>query len=432
MLNFRVCTPEELTKKISSNQQVIKRKTMKKFIWLLLTLPALVLASSSNQFNFLSISDVHLNAEQTHIMQINPTGYDAQNDMDYNSFNKLMIAIKNTRSSMSDKPYFIIYLGDMVGHNDSILDRSAYVKKNENVIFKRLLNDFPDTPIITIFGNNDSTQSDYGDFQNNNISPFTIAENAGFKNGFLSTGLICNNEKSSDKFPCLLKQFRKNGYFSILLKKNLMLIGLNSVMFSPNHQRNTAEFEKQFEFLESELQLAQSEKIKVIIATHIPVGDNVYDGSAFWKDSPRNTFLDIISKYRQEIVGLLAGHTHMEEFKIIQFPDGERLGQYLTAGLSTSHGNSPSFKTFSMKIENNEWIIENYTTYQIHDNKLSFSKYYDFFYTYCQNSNHTKNINDCLYSINFDDILPQYTVNNPNYSNYSAQDPSVFFVKVKS
>lgn len=156
---------------------------MKKFICLLLTLPALVLALSSGQFNFLSISDVHLNTEQTHIMQINPAGYDAKNDMDYDSFDKLMTAVKNTHSSI---------------------------------------------------------------------------------------------------------------------------------------------------------------------------------------------------------------------------------------------------------IENDEWIIQNYTTYQIHDNKLSFSKYYDFFTTYCQASNHTKKINDCLYSINFDDTLPQYTVNNPNYSNYPAKSSNAFFVRLKN
>lgn len=401
---------------------------MKNFILGLSMLPVLAFSLSNEQFKFLSISDIHLNIEQAQIMQINPAGYNSNNDMDYYSFNKLMTAVKNTTAFMTDKPYFVIYLGDMVGHSDSSFNRIEYVKKNENVIFKRLLHDFPSTPIINIFGNNDSVESNYGDFQHDDISPFTIAESSGFKNGFLSTGLICGEVGKNNKFPCLLKQFREEGYFSVLLKNNLMLVGLNSVMFSPNHHEKKSDFEKQFQFLKSELQLARRKHIRVILAMHIPVGNNVYDGSSFWKSYPKAIFLKIVSEYRKEISAILVGHTHMEEFNLIKILNEKTLGQYFTAGLSTSHGNSPSLKVFIMRNEKNKWYINDYMSYQFHGCETYFTKYYSFSNEYCKNSDSKKNINDCLYSVNFDDALQRYTVNNPNYLNYLVKAPSEFFI----
>ena len=387
---------------------------------------------ANTDLHFLSLSDIHLNIEQDQVMQVDPSGYNPGNDMDMNTFSEIMRLIKENIFIRKDKPDFVLYLGDMVGHESlEGINRVKFVTENETRVFKTLLKTFPNTPIINVFGNNDSPEKNYGDYVYSDTSPYTIAMDSGFKNGFLSTGLICNEELKSQKttVPCLIDKNPNLGCFSIKLQNKLIFIGLNSVMFSPNHNAETDKINAQIKFLTKELKRAKNNNISVLLGMHIPVGKNVYDGSSFWSLQYKKEFLKLVSKYADQIKGILVGHTHMEEFKIIKTAN-KNIGEYFTAGLSTSHGNSPSVKLFNITNSNDDWAINNYTTYQIHKSqgRLSFSKYYDFANEYCQKFNFNDDINNCLENINFEDILPKYTVNNPNYMTYKAKDPNAFYV----
>ena len=125
-------------------------------------------------------------------MQVDPSGYNESNDMDNRIFPSLMKLIKNNFSTGSTpKPDFIINFGDMVGHQVSLgVSRVKNVTENETTVLQTLLELFPDIPIINIFGNNDSPEDNYGSYTARKTSPYIIAMNSGFKNGFLSTG--CN------------------------------------------------------------------------------------------------------------------------------------------------------------------------------------------------------------------------------------------------
>lgn len=388
--------------------------------------------ASANLIHFLTITDIHLKCKQSHIMKIDPAGYNSSNDMDNESFLKLSLLIKNHvgPNALIPKPDFILYLGDTVGHRGFFdFSRKNLVQRNEEKTFTKLQNIFPDTPIISVFGNNDSFEKDYGSFLFQGLSPYKVAMKVGFKNGFLSTGNTCNAGKAS-VYPCILNQNDEYGFFGIQLEKTLMLIGLNSVMFSPESSDTPQQIQIQMDYLEKQLAQAKEQGMSVLIAMHIPVGSNVYDGSYFWKQPYQNTFLRIIRRYHNQIKGILVGHTHMEEFKVIKVSQNENIGEYFTAGLSTSHGNSPSIKDFTIEENNKIWSIENYTTYQIHEtnNKLVISKYYDFHDAYCKKDPKEIDINTCLSSIKFRDILPRYTVNNPNYRNYKARSPQSFYI----
>ena len=388
--------------------------------------------ASANSITFLTMSDIHLNHKQSNFMKIDPSGYDSSNDMDNQSFLKLSSLIKRNigPSKLIPTPKFILYLGDMVGHQRFFdFNRRKLVKDNEKEVFLELQNMFPSTPIISVFGNNDSFEKNYGHFLFQGLSPYKVAMKVGFKNGFLSTGKECNSSELS-VFPCILSQNNQYGFFSIKLEGTLMLIGLNSVMFSPNHTAIPQQIQVQMDYLEKQLTQAKEKGMSVLIAMHIPVGNNVYHGSAFWKQSYQETFLHIIRHYHKQIRGILVGHTHMEEFKVIKVPHGQDIGEYFTAGLSTSHGNSPSIKHFTIEENNKIWSIKNYTSYQIHENnnELLISKYYNFYDAYCREKSKEVDINSCLSEIKFHDILPRYTVNNPNYQNYKAQSPQSFYM----
>lgn len=411
-----------------------------KSLTLLIILPNIALSKTS--LNFLTITDIHLNAEQKYNMQIDPSGYNVDNDLDAKTFNNLISVVKNNVDTHQvEQPQFILLLGDLVGHKFFILqkNREQFVKQNEALVFYKLKNIFPNTPIISVFGNNDSMQQNYGAYSYKNISPYTVAINAGFKNGFLSTGAICSNSNRTKTMPCILSQNSLAGYFAIAIAQKLNIIGLNSIMFSTKHSANNRLIASQMTFLNAQLKNAKQQHKKVLIVMHIPLGNNIYDGTAFWKPSAKKDFLKIIDNYPEQIIGILAAHTHMEEFKAVKLRT-KNIGEYFTAGLSTSHGNSPSIKTFKLAFNGN-WFIENYTTYQIHNknDSLILSKYYDFKSTYCDGKqnlsslrttkNKTSDINACLTNIKVENIVPYITVNNPNYMHYKMDAADAFYVK---
>jgi len=389
---------------------------------------------AKESLNFLSIADIHLNREQSNSMEIDPPGYNAGNDMDYKIFPPLMKLLKDSfSSSEAPKLDFIINFGDMVGHQvPAGISRVKFVTENETKIFQTLLELFPGTPIITIFGNNDSPEKNYGNYTVGKISPYSIAMNSGFKNGFLSTGVMCNRQSLGQSImPCVIEQNSELGYFSIRLENKLIFIGLNSVIFSPHHKVAGDEVKLQMGFLSKELKLAKQENSSVLIGMHIPAGKNVYDGTVFWNSDYEGDLLTMISNYADQIRGILVAHTHMEEFKIIKMKN-KNIGEYFIASLSTSHGNSPAVKSIRITKNRGSWTISNYTAYRIHQpgRQLLFSKYYDFADKYCQNIRFKDNINNCLGNIAFAATLGRFTVNNPYYKDYPAKYPAGFYVNV--
>jgi len=219
------------------------------------------------------------------------------------------------------------------------------------------------------------------------------------------------------------------------LQPDLMLIGLNTIMLSERHgesMNDIESIEEQLDYFKHYLEKAKVEEMSVLIANHIPFGKNVFNGKDFLVKELEKIFTDVMKDYLDVIIGILVSHTHMEEFQIIRTNEIPQFAQYFTAGVSTSHGNSPSFKVFELENESNGWEIENYSTYQLHENEedgIVISKFYDFQSTYCEEKDNVpKIINSCLGQINFNQTLPQYTVNNPNYPSYTANDPSAFYI----
>lgn len=386
-------------------------------------------------YNFITISDIHLNNNQSHIMRLDPARYNEDNDMDLQSFFEISHAIKHSIGEgklIPVVPDFILHLGDMIGHRRTWeSNRTKLVEENQQIVLSTLQDIFPQTPIVTVFGNNDGFEKDYGRFTYKGMSPFNTAVQYGFKNGFLSDGEVCNGKLHS-QYPCILSQNKIDGFFTLKLQKNLILIALNSVALSPYYKERSQKTAKlQMKFFHKHLELARVNKMSVLIAMHIPVGKNVYDGTLFWKSSHRDKFLELIMEYQNQIMGLLVGHTHMEEFKIITTTNEKVIGEFFTAGLSTSHGNSPSIKLFELIDQKDEWSIHNYIAYQIHpgpqEDEPVISKYYDFRAAYCESFPRQANIDTCLSHIKFNQTRHRFTVNNPNFEQ-DIVSPDAFYV----
>ncbi|WP_141676696.1 metallophosphoesterase [Legionella jamestowniensis] len=359
----------------------------------------------------------------THAMEITPLKYDRNNDLDYATFERLLTEIDtNIKNGKVVSPEFIVILGDIAGH---VRYSSESTVENEAMVFRVLKDIFPNTPIFYTFGNNDSLKANYGAFSDSERmekSPYDIARQAGWANGFLSTGVICQEQSN---YPCLLTENTSDGYYSAYLKPKLRLLSLNTVLFSPNRKTSEQEAFNQLQWLEKQLQKASMGQESVLITMHIPPGNNIIDHSNFWVSKEQAAFLKLINKYHQLIIGLLASHTHAEELRVIKDSSQNIIaGVYFSPGLSTSHGNEPSIKTVDLVNQDEHWQLVNYEVFHFsQDNtQLSFDKLYDYVNYYC--SKEQRGIVECLGNVTAEKIDKYFAAGNKNYTGGMLHSPA--------
>ena len=399
----------------------------KKFITCLGFLMSLtiVCAASSEHPSFLVISDIHLNYKTKHKMDFFPTHATVNNDLDLASFQELLYKIRDDiHSGKIDQPEFMIVLGDLVGH---IRNYPNYVLSNEHIVFSRLKDAFPDLPILYSFGNDDSFTADYGVFESPNNpksqrSPLDVMRLAWPNASFLSTGTACQSQAT---YPCLLSSNTSNGYYSAYVKPHLRLISLNSVMFSPQ-QSGYDSFgrDEQLKWLKSELEAVDSAKDSALIVMHIPPGSNIFkpffwSNPAFWTVNSEQTFIPMITEHRLSIIGILAAHTHKDEIKVIHDSELESTGVYLNPALSTSHGNAPAVRSYTLMqtAHSQRWTLYDYQTYFFSrgtNHQIKSKLLYDFQAYYCGKMNEQP-MADCLKHVDFNKIIVYLNTGNPSY-----------------
>ena len=154
-----------------------------------------------------------------------------------------------------------------------------------------------------------------------------------------------------------LSTFTSDGYYSAEpLGSQLRVIGLNSNSFVANAPSST-EAATELGWLNSQLASAQSAGQKVWILMHVPPGansqgmandtpgqldeDNV---SMNWDPNLQAWFMNTLEKYPSVVTLMLAGHTHMDEFRIL--PSGNVLEQL--PGISPCFGNNPAYKVLAI------------------------------------------------------------------------------------
>lgn len=344
--------------------------------------------ATASSMNFLVLTDIHYRTNKTPsvLMEIFPDASTKWDDnlLDKPTFNMMLDQIQTaiTKKTIT-KPDFILILGDLSGYELDNITIYHDIKTVLQGITKKLSQKFS-IPIILVFGNNDSlsaeygplpTDFDYGPFKatttsvNGTRSTYEIAKKKiGWKNGFLSTGTKCST--SPDTYPCLINENSTYGYFSTYLAPNLRLLALNSVTFA-NTKHNNAPLNvgsQELVWLARELKTAARKGNKVLIASHVPSGNDLYYLKSNWNDASTAIFQQLLSNYQNTIIGILTGHTHMEELKVLQNTAGDPVGAEIsTAGITTIHGNAPSVKTFYLSKDQNQeksqWAISDYISF---------------------------------------------------------------------
>ena len=285
--------------------------------------------------SFLVISDIHLDPlkKQTDIL---PAARNAGSD----TWDTAQQAI--TQVLTTEKPGFIIYLGDLPRHAiaDSIVGSMADAGKTltdlRNIATKS------HTPLLFVPGNNDSPDSDYGQF-----SPSLFQNDPEAITAWPAVGATTISATLYPELGC---------YSSYPLGPNtkLRVIVLNTVLYTWNYQspNHAAECQEQIAWLGQQLRQTRANHEMALIAMHVPPGQDTYKHTSFWTTKPpvnnttiQNSFLDTVDRYQANIIGLLASHTHMDGFKRLYNKDKQFTALLISdPGIAPSAYNNSAFK----------------------------------------------------------------------------------------
>lgn len=230
-------------------------------------------------------------------------------------------------------------------------------------------------PVMFEIGNNDAYE---GDFKIEPNSQFLVDTAEPFYTLFL------NSTADHDTF---LNTYEAGGYYSAQpLGTNLVVIGLNSIFFSPDAASNTqAAATAELDWFESTLASAASSGQKVWLLTHIPPGANIHankdlidarghlaDAKMMWDPDIQTHFLNILSAYSNTVTMIFTGHTHMDEYRL------PVCALEVTPAISPIDGNDPAFKVFTYYTGSFEITDYSAINYDLAAMPGSFKKYYTF------------------------------------------------------
>ena len=131
---------------------------------------------------------------------------------------------------------------------------------------------------------------------------------------------------------------------------------------------------------------------------HIPAGVNVYSTkenstgqstnvSLFWQTGYNQRYLKLVRQYSDVIVSAFAGHTHMDDFRLIYNADPPSKRQavdyiHISASVSPVFGNNPAFQIISFNPQSGE-LTEAVTWYMnLADTVPAFTQEYVYSTTY--------------------------------------------------
>ena len=272
--------------------------------------------------------------------------------MDTN-FALLALSLESIKQNLGTSPA-VLFTGDFLGHgldqlysvysvNKTAAEAAAFVDKTLTFVLQQIRAYLGQTPVYFALGNCDS----YTGFGPD--STF-LASNA---QQLYTLGLNGVGNRQD-----VISSITSGGYYSIEpAGMNLMIIALNSIALSPLVTADSTMIAAQFAWFDSKLAEANAAGKKVWLLMHAPPG--VDEGSTgqpanddgkvtaptmLWVSTNQTAFLSIIEKYPGVIAMSLAGHTHMDEFRLMS--SGNALA--ITAGISPCFGNNPAYKIFTL------------------------------------------------------------------------------------
>lgn len=360
---------------------------MKKFFIIFLSALSLS-ALASEQYCALLLSDLHMDPFLSSKMPYEPTGRGTDLDQDsYDIFRKKIMETEGFKDADS-----IFLLGDIVGH---ALDDTQRIQVMHDIFADIAA---MNKTIYVAFGNNDSFQGNYQEYDGINGSPYKIAKsiwpdaNSGFSS---AKNLKVCDQADQNTYPCINDEQLRDGHYSMTIAKNLRLIVLNSVLFNGDYDfiyQDTAD--EALGWLSSQLTKSAMNHEQVLIALHVPPVMDLYNKNYHFRDKlthePRFQ-REFISRLRHAVleqdlslIAVISSHTHYDETHVIKIGQ-DVIPVILAPALSTDHGNAVSFKTVCFQRESSSWALDDVTSFKFDSGLDQFKAYQTMKSNLCHN-----------------------------------------------
>jgi sphingomyelin phosphodiesterase acid-like 3 len=265
----------------------------------------------------------------------------------------LTLMLASIKQNLGTSPA-VLFTGDFLGHGLGQLypaysvhktadEAAAFVDKTLTFVLQQIRAAVGSIPVYFALGNCDS-YTGYGPDGN------FLANNA------QQLYRLALNDAGNEQE--VISNVTNGGYYSVEpAGMDLMIIALNTIALSPLVTANPTVIADQFKWFDAQLAQASAAGKKVWLLMHAPPGadegttgeaanDNgqITTATMMWVDANQAKFMEIIEKYPGVITMSLAGHTHMDEFRLMS--PGNPLA--ITAGISPVFGNNPAYKIFTL------------------------------------------------------------------------------------
>lgn len=268
----------------------------------------------------------------------------------------LRSALRQMRETMPD-PAFVLIPGDFLAHgfrrefDAAASDHSnaayrMFVRKTMQFVAEQLRGTFPARPILPALGNNDEL---CGDYQLQPGGPFLA-----------DTLPIVHELVGDDGRPDFDQNWTTYGNYSVKMAGVRVLVA-NTNFFSV-HYRNACGSASDADpgratlaWLDGALAAAKQAQEQVWLVYHIPPGIDGYatlrQGACadnvipMWDEAYAEPFLALLRRYADTVVATFAGHTHMDDFRLIGDADGRYAFTLITPAVSPIFGQNPAFRT---------------------------------------------------------------------------------------
>lgn len=283
-------------------------------------------------------------------------------DSNYN----LLVSALHHGALTAPKAEFILLAGDWLAHrfNDTYYQYAGnrdprglqeFIDKTIAFVTLRIREQFPHTPIYPALGNEDSYCGDY------RIQPrgAFLGRTADTWKNLLHNG---NNERG------FMETFPRGGYYAVSAPgtPRHRVIVLNTVFFAANYENQCGNpkdnpARDELSWLAAQLKDAAARESKVWLLYHIPPGIDAFSTAnasggntagnivSFWQPGYTQEFLALLDEYPDTIVLTLAGHTHMDDFRLDSAGRPGRSPAFLlvTPAISPVFGNNPGLHVLS-------------------------------------------------------------------------------------
>jgi hypothetical protein len=272
----------------------------------------------------------------------------------YNSDTSFPLLVSMLSAAQGPRFDYVLNTGDNLAHgfHDEFVvaggSESAYagfVTKTMRFIDHLLQQSFPGVPVIAALGNNDSQCGDYM------LAP---------QSDMLAA--VGQHLPAVAAHGQLLRGYAIGGYYAVPhpTVPGGEIVVLSDVFWSKKYvDRCNADGgdpgSAELAWLEWTLYRAKLAGRTVTLAMHIPPGIDAFVSSAacpakitsLWRDAYVGRFLALVVAYKAQLRGAFAGHTHMDDFRVVADAQGEPvLATRVAPAVSPAFGNNPAFTVF--------------------------------------------------------------------------------------